>query len=328
MAEPRRRTGTRLPGRRRPVVSTGVCVALLALFAQSAACSGGSAGSGGGAGLVRPQVGRPAMPTSVAMVEAAEPLNEYLYAGSLEGDPLAPNETIEDMLDVCMTKAGYGNVIENQQLALSGGSDQPAPQPMDVWGFIGMQTAAATGFAYTGTQSGIATGPLVDTASPESGVFTNCENENGPFDAALTSIGNLTQNLYTTAQNDTAKDPDVVRATQDWASCMSRNGFDFANPQQLNEYEQQNAMMMLMPAPGGTTEALANTQSAQYKAQLAAAVSDVTCTESSDLAGIYFAVLDDYQQQEVTANQDQLYTAVQDIDTAYQQEASNYVTKK
>ena len=50
-------------------------------------------------------------------------------------------------------------------------------------------------------------------------------------------------------------------------------------------------------SPGATVSAAAN------QAQIAAAVTDATCTESADLAGIYFAVQASYEQQIVNANQ-------------------------
>ena len=46
------------------------------------------------------------------------------------------------------------------------------------------------------------------------------------------------------------------------------------------------------------------------QAQIAAAVTDANCTDSSDLAGIYFAVQASYEQQLVNANQQALTAAV------------------
>ena len=59
---------------------------------------------------------------------------------------------------------------------------------------------------------------------------------------------------------------------------------------------------------------------AANQAQLAAAVTDATCTQSADLAGIYFAVQASYEQQLVNANQQALTSAVQRYRTAYQKE--------
>ena len=56
---------------------------------------------------------------------------------------------------------------------------------------------------------------------------------------------------------------------------------------------------------------------AANQAQIAAAVTDATCTESADLAGIYFAVQASYEQQIVNANQQALNSAVQQYKAAY-----------
>jgi hypothetical protein len=50
------------------------------------------------------------------------------------------------------------------------------------------------------------------------------------------------------------------------------------------------------------------------------AVSDAGCTESADLAGIYFAVQASYEQQLVNANQQALAAAVRRYRAAYQKE--------
>jgi hypothetical protein len=61
---------------------------------------------------------------------------------------------------------------------------------------------------------------------------------------------------------------------------------------------------------------------AANQAQIAAAVTDANCTQSTDLAGIYFAVQADYEQQIVDLNQQQLASAVQQYRAAYTKELS------
>jgi hypothetical protein len=61
---------------------------------------------------------------------------------------------------------------------------------------------------------------------------------------------------------------------------------------------------------------------AANQAQIAAAVTDADCTDSTDLAGIYFAVQASYEQQIVNANQQALTTAVQQYRAAYAKEVS------
>jgi len=52
------------------------------------------------------------------------------------------------------------------------------------------------------------------------------------------------------------------------------------------------------------------------------AVTDAQCTLSTDLAGIYFAVQADYEQQFVTANQQALNVAVRRYKADYAKELS------
>ena len=67
-------------------------------------------------------------------------------------------------------------------------------------------------------------------------------------------------------------------------------------------------------SPSTTVSASAN------QAQLAAAVTDADCSQSSDLAGIYFAVQASYEKQLVTANQQALNAAVSQYRAAYAKE--------
>ena len=73
---------------------------------------------------------------------------------------------------------------------------------------------------------------------------------------------------------------------------------------------------------GGKREITPDSQvsAAANQAQIAAAVTDAGCTDSTDLAGIYFAVQANYEQQIVNANQQALTTAVQQYRAAYAKE--------
>ena len=53
------------------------------------------------------------------------------------------------------------------------------------------------------------------------------------------------------------------------------------------------------------------------------AVADADCTLSSDLAGIYFAVQANYEQQFVTANQQALNAGVRQYKAAFAQRAQD-----
>lgn len=61
---------------------------------------------------------------------------------------------------------------------------------------------------------------------------------------------------------------------------------------------------------------------AQNQAQIAEAVTDADCTQSTDLGGIYFAIQASYEEQFVTANQQALNAAVREFKTNYAKELS------
>jgi hypothetical protein len=96
---------------------------------------------------------------------------------------------------------------------------------------------------------------------------------------------------------------------------MAKNGYSSGQPQNLFNQEWQ-AMYggQHFISPSTTVSASAN------QAQIAAAVTDADCTQSSDLAGIYFAVQASYEKQLVTSNQQALSTAVSQYRADYAKE--------
>lgn len=96
---------------------------------------------------------------------------------------------------------------------------------------------------------------------------------------------------------------------------MARNGYTYSQPQ--NVFFDQIQKMF-----GGSRQFNlgATVSAAANQAQIATAVTDATCTEAADLAGIYFAVQASYEQQVVNANQQRLTAAVQQYKAAYARE--------
>ncbi|MGH3287119.1 MAG: hypothetical protein ACRDPD_20945, partial [Streptosporangiaceae bacterium] len=133
--------------------------------------------------------------------------------------------------------------------------------------------------------------------------FTNAM-QNGP----LAGIDTLSNDLAT----DVAKDAEVSNATKAWAACMAKNGYSFTQPERVLFQELQNMF-------GGKRAVDPSTQvsAAANQAQIATAVTDAGCTDSTDLAGIYFAVQASYEQQIVNANASALAAAVQQYRAAY-----------
>jgi len=107
----------------------------------------------------------------------------------------------------------------------------------------------------------------------------------------------------------------VKNATRQWSACMARNGYNYQQPQSVF-FDQIQKMF------GGKHQISlgATVGTAANQAQIAAAVTDAGCTESADLAGIYFAVQASYEQQIVNANQQALNSAVQQYKAAYARE--------
>jgi hypothetical protein len=120
------------------------------------------------------------------------------------------------------------------------------------------------------------------------------------------------QTLGQTIRSDEFKDPSIAKATKAWSACMSTNGYDDSNPATLTLNEEH-----LLPSTLNTGSSLTTAQNA---AQVAVAEADAACTQSTDLAGIYFAVQASYEQQIVDANQQQLNTAVRQYRAAYAEE--------
>ena len=123
------------------------------------------------------------------------------------------------------------------------------------------------------------------------------------------------QTLSNDIANDVRTDAAVKNATKAWSACMARNGYSFGEPQTVF-FQEIRAMYggRQQINPDATVSAAAN------QAQLAAAVADANCTQSTDLAGIYFAVQTSYEQQLVNANSQALTAAVQQYRTAYAKE--------
>jgi hypothetical protein len=99
---------------------------------------------------------------------------------------------------------------------------------------------------------------------------------------------------------------------------MAKNGFSSADPGSLGQQAQITLGQEQVSAPGqNPTELPSAPTAAQNKAQIAMAVADANCTLTSDLAGIYFAVQANYEQQFVSANQQALNAGVREYKAAF-----------
>ena len=270
-----------------------------------------------------PAVGRPTPPSSVQAALSSEAFTPYAALGQSNNDGLAPNESGDALSSACMTVAGYPD--RNAPFGVSiGPANLAVSQPWGAWGYLGAAEAQQYGFRVPAGSVLSALGIDVPEPGPNPASLPQAEQaaigkcativedftnavQNGP----LAEVDTLSNDLY----NDVAKDAEVNNATQDWIACMTKNGYGFKQPQNVFFQELRNMYGGTRSiTPGETISAAAN------QTQIATAVTDADCTDSTDLAGIYFAVQASYEQQIVNANQQALTTAVQQYRASYAKE--------
>jgi hypothetical protein len=296
---------------------------LICCCAGLAACTA-SASKGPDVTVSTPSVGRPQPPSSAQTALSRMAFTPYAALGQSNNDGLAPNESSYALAQACLSTAGYPGV-GNVPFAVSlGPANLSFAQPWGAWGYLGTAAAQQYGFR---APAGSALGNLgidvnsvpsnpADLPQAEQTAIGKCSTISQGFTDTVSKgplAGILT--LSNDIASDVQKDAAVKKATRQWGACMARNGYTYSQPQSAF-FDQIQKMFggKRQINPGTTVSAAAN------QAQIAAAVTDATCTESADLAGIYFAVQASYEQQIVNANQVALTSAVQQYKAAYARE--------
>jgi hypothetical protein len=180
----------------------------------------------------------------------------------------------------------------------------------------GFRAPAGSALSNLGIDANPAQGNPADLPQAEQTAMGKCSTIEQDFTDAISKgplAGIVT--MSNDIANDVQKDAAVKKATQQWSACMARNGYSYQQPQNVF-FDQIQKMFggRRQINPGATVSNAAN------QAQIAAAVTDTSCTQSTDLAGIYLAVQASYEQQIVNANQQALDTAVQQYKAAYAKE--------
>lgn len=261
---------------RRLAVNVG-CLTAVAVGLLATGCSAGVADRAA-AVMVRP----PAIAAS-----PAPPVTGY---GGLMGLPLSaygPSEqddarlfTVRKALVVrCMKTGGYRG-YSGQNLVRFTVRDIEAVHPVGAWGYIGRATAKRQGFHALAAPTGDATA----VTGKERQDFEACAGKVDKQlpDVAGTAGWTLTERLFDQSIQQTGADQRVAGARKRWAACMAAAGHPAEDPEKL------------AAGPWKTAKPTAD--------EIAAATADQSCTTSSSLAGIYFAVLTGYQQELVSAN--------------------------
>jgi hypothetical protein len=294
--------------------------------AALAACTA-AAPKGPNTTVTTPSVGRPAPPASAQAALSSEAFTPYAALGESNNDGLAPGESSYALAGPCMSAAGYPGVALGEGIvpfgiSIGGTGGLAFTQPWGGWGYLGAADAQQYGFrvppgaALTaiGLGGGLGANPPSVPAA-EQAAADKCgtimqDFSNATQKGALAGINTLSNDI----DNDVAHDAAVKNATRAWSACMAKNGYTFDQPQAVFGQELQ-AMY-----GNGSINLGASISASAQQAQLATAVTDADCTQSSDLAGIYFAVQASYEQQLVNANQQALATAVKQYRAAYAKE--------
>jgi len=296
---------------------------LICCCAGLTACTA-DASSGPDVTVSTPDVGRPQPPSSVQAALSRDAFTPYAALGQSSNDGLAPNESAAAFASTCMTAAGYPNSGSVPFGIRIGPANLAFSQPWGAWGYLGAAEAEQYGFRLPPGSALTALG--IDAPTPGTNPASLPQAEQAAIGKCATIVQDLTDSiqdgplagidtLSNDIYHDVAKDPAVNSATRAWAACMARNGYSFAQPQNVFGQEIQSMYGGKQSVNLGETVSTAANQ-----AQLAAAVTDAGCTGSADLAGIYFAVMASYEQQIVNANQQALTTAVQQFRAAYAKE--------
>ena len=279
--------------------------------------------------VTTPAVGRPPAPASAQAALSSEAFTPYAALGTSTNDGLAPGESGFALAGACMTATGYPGADAAAQadpISLGTNDGLAAATHSGAWGYLTAADAQQYGFRGFGealSALGLSAGPVTNFASlpqAEQAAANKCTTIEQDFagamdDGPLAGIAAMSNDIATDVQND----PAVQAATRAWSACMARSGYSF-DPQAAARQEVM-AMYGIGNGPGPKViNPQAPVSTAANQAQLAAAVTDADCTQSSDLAGIYFAVQASYEKQLVTANQQALAAAVSAYRAAYAKE--------
>jgi hypothetical protein len=302
-------------------IRTGLC--LLICCGALAACTAAPR-KGPDTIVSTPSVGRPPAPASAQAALSDEAFTPYAALGTSNDDGLAPGESGFNLFVACVSAAGYPSAADNDlELFGVGGGNLSTSQPWGAWGYLGAADAQQYGFgsALIGLSSmGIVDAGTSNSAASPSPAEQAAANKCGTIERGfvnavatgpLAGIGTLSKDIA----NDVGNDASVQAATRAWSACMAKNGYNLDQPQSVYQQEAQ-----AMYGGKGNIITGAPISASVQRAQLAAAVTDADCTQSSDLAGIYFAVQASYERQLVTANQQALAAAVSQYRAAYKKE--------
>ncbi len=301
-------------------IRTGLGV-LICCCAVLTACTAAPP-KGPAATVTTPAVGRPPAPASVQAALSSEAFTPYAGLGAADNDGLAPGDTYDALHTACMNDAGYGQYAAQAPYPVRTNSGLAFAQTFGPWGYVGTAEAAQDGFmaGSAGPAGGVPAQPGAPFGNLPAGAqaaagkcFNILQNFNNAQFAHSMAIIEMLNNYIST---DAVQDSQFKKADRNWSACMAKNGF--SSPDAETFWSQALVTLGQRSAPGQNPSGPPSAPTAaQNQTQIAMAVADANCTLTSDLAGIYFAVQANYEQQFVSANQQALNTGVRQYKAAF-----------
>ncbi|WP_281155395.1 hypothetical protein [Streptomyces sp. HYC2] len=254
-----------------------VCAAAIAAGLLATGCSAGLTGSA--ANVTQPAIA--ATPTAPAtgydgLIQL--PLSAY---GTSEQDDVLLYRTNEALITRCMKGRGHASYSSQNTTrpAAKTKEEKEAIHPAGAWGYIGSATAKRIGF-HVAVPLSATKGPTGQALKDYNACFDEADKQLPSL--AGTQGGKLTHDLFTQSFQQTGSDSRVGAARERWSACMNAAGHPAGAPEKLAN------------GPWDSDKPTAN--------EIAAAMADESCTRSSRLAAVYFAVLAGYQRQLISAN--------------------------
>ncbi|MEU4685803.1 hypothetical protein [Streptomyces xinghaiensis] len=253
-----------------------------------AAIAAGLLATGCSAGLTASAARMPPTPPAIAAAPTAPatgydgltglPLSAY---GTSDQEDVLLHRTNEALVARCMRSLGYADYSHRKKppTAAKTKAEKERIHPAGAWGYIGSATAKRIGF-HVAVPLPVTEGP----AGRELKDYNACWDKADRQLPSLTGTRGwrLTQDLFGRSLRQTAGDSRVGAARERWSACMRTAGHPAGAPEKLAD------------GPWDTGKPTAK--------EISAATADESCTRSSHLAAVYFAVLAGYQRQLISAH--------------------------
>jgi hypothetical protein len=277
-------------------IAGGLAAGLSSLLLISG-CAEGSASRGPDVEL--PSIpSDPMAPTSYLAGVASLPWRDYVQSPA---QAAAGQQAKFAVTVTCMHRRGYSDFRKS---LIQYASPDFSYEPGGPYGWIDKRKAARYGFHsspadYATVHMSAAHISTVENARLEACLSQAAEELDG---GKASDPRNLANQLFETSWNLATRDPRVRAATERWAKCMHRHGLNLLSPPEAANWA------------GKTPNASPR--------EIVIATADADCTESSGLAGVFFAVDAGYQRELIRANASALASVAAGISAENRRDAA------